>query len=65
MEAGAGEALMAILVVEELLFRFVEHLIGLGCFLEVRLCDLVSGISVRMIFQCKLPVGLLDLVGGC
>ena len=52
---------VAKLIVLGPLFGIREDLIGLRDFLKFFFCLFVSGISVRMVLQRQLPVGLFDL----
>ena len=53
---------MTILVVYLPFLGIVEHLVGLGEFLEFLLGGLVAGIAIRVMLKGELAIGLLDLI---
>lgn len=63
VEAGAGETLVAVLVVDPSLLGVAQDLVGLGRLLESGLGLVITGVAVRMVPQRKLAVCLLDFLG--
>ena len=61
-EPGAAQAFMAICIIELSLLSIVQHLVGFGGFLEFLFSFLVAGISVRMVFERKLPIRFFDII---
>lgn len=62
--ALAVDAGMAELVVASLLVGVAEDIVGLGSLLEFFLGILVAGVTVGVIFEGQLTVGLFQIVGG-
>jgi hypothetical protein len=61
-ETGTFNTCMTVEIIQSALLRVAQHIIGLGSFLEFFLRLLVIRITVRMILQGKLAIGLFDFL---